>query len=362
MAKPNPPDERPLDVVVVGATGNIGTGLIRALGDDPRIGSILGLARRVPEWSPPKTRWLPYDVGEGRPDELAEHFRGAAAVVHLAWLFQPTHDPVTTWRTNVLGSLRVFEAAATAQVPALVYSSSVGAYSPGPKDRAVSEEWPTHGWPEAAYPREKAYVERALDSFERDHPDLRVVRMRPGFVFQRSAAPEQRRLFAGPFVPGRLVRPGIVPVVPNLPGLRFQVLHTDDAAAAFARAVLRPVRGAFNIAADPVVDAHLLGKVLGARVVRVPTAAATAAVSALWRLHLVPATPGLLRTVLRVPVMDTGRAAAELGWVPRYSSAQALGELLRGLRDPVGAPTPPLAGRVAGGRFGELATGVGERP
>jgi hypothetical protein len=30
-------------------------------------------------------------------DDLVPHFRGADAVVHLAWLFQPTHDPATTW-------------------------------------------------------------------------------------------------------------------------------------------------------------------------------------------------------------------------------------------------------------------------
>lgn len=33
-------------------------------------------------------------------------------------------------------------AVAEAGVPALVYASSVGAYSPGPKDRSVDESWP----------------------------------------------------------------------------------------------------------------------------------------------------------------------------------------------------------------------------
>ncbi|MGW3327217.1 hypothetical protein [Streptomyces virginiae] len=33
----------------------------------------------------------------------------AGVVVHLARKFQATHDSVTTWRTNVLGSINVFE-------------------------------------------------------------------------------------------------------------------------------------------------------------------------------------------------------------------------------------------------------------
>src|SRR5690606_9993072 len=119
---------------------------------------------------------------------LGEAFAGADAVVHLAWAFQPTHDPATTWRTNVLGSMRVFDAVAAAGVPALLHASSVGAYSPGPKDHAVDESWPTHGWPDAAYCREKAYLERALDTFERDHPAPRVVRMPPALLLQPSPA------------------------------------------------------------------------------------------------------------------------------------------------------------------------------
>ncbi len=239
-----------LRVVVVGATGNVGTSVVGALSEDPEIASVLGLARRPSRLSVAKTEWACVDVGDPQAD-LVRHFERADAVIHLAWLFQPTHAPVTTWRTNVEGSMRVFEAAAAAEVPALVYASSVGAYSPGPKDRFVDETWPTHGWPEAAYCREKAYLERVLDAFERRHPSVRVVRMRPGFLFKRASASEQRRLFAGPLLPQRLVRPSLIPAVPDLPGLRFQALHTDDAADAYRRAVARPVSGAFNLAADP---------------------------------------------------------------------------------------------------------------
>lgn len=353
-----------LRVVVVGATGNAGTSVLEALGEDPRIASVLGIARRVPDRLPGRIEFAAVDLGEEPDrdlDRLTGLLRGADAVVHLAWLFQPTHDPVVTWRTNVLGSLRVFESAAQAGVPALVYASSVGAYSPGPKDRPVDESWPTHGWPGAAYCREKAYVERCLDGFEREHPEVRVVRMRPGFLFKRGSAAQQRRLFAGPLLPGRLARPALVPVVPDLPGLRFQALHTDDAAQAYVSAVTRPVRGAFNIAAGPPVDAARLADLLGARVVRVPRGPVRAALAAAWRAHLVPASPGLFDAALRLPLMDTTRAEAELGWRPRHSATEAIGEFLDGLRHSGGADTPPLASRVPGGRAREAAGGVGGR-
>ncbi|GAA1930125.1 SDR family oxidoreductase [Streptomyces sodiiphilus] len=351
-------------VVVLGATGNVGSSVVRALAEDPGVESVLGLSRRIPAWQPEKTEWASVDIrtGELAEAELTRHFRGADAVVHLAWLIQPTHDPLLTWRTNVLGSIRVLRAVAAAGVPSLVYASSVGAYSPGPKDRPVPENWPTHGWPEAAYCREKSYLERLLDTFELEQPQVRVVRMRPGFIFKRESAMEQRRLFLGPLLPHRLVRSDLVPVVPDIPGLLFQVLHSDDAAEAYRQAVLRPVRGAFNLAAGPVVDARLLAELLDARTVRLPRPLVRGAVSAAWRSHLAPASPQLFDAVLRLPLMDCARAADELGWTPRHSAAQTLAEFLEGLREGAGMDTPPLAARLPGGRANELATGVGSRP
>jgi nucleoside-diphosphate-sugar epimerase len=346
-------------ITVIGGTGNIGTSVIRALAEDPSVGSVVGIARRQPRWTAPKLQWISADI---TADPLVEAVRGSDAVILLAWLFQPTHDSVTTWRTNVLGSLRVLDAVAEAGVPALIYSSSVGAYSPGPKDTAVDESWPTHGWPTAAYTREKAYLERALDAYEHDHPDMRVVRLRPGFVFKQAAASQQRRLFAGPLLPGRLVRPATVPVVPDLDGLRFQAVHAADLAEAFRLAASGSARGAFNIAADPVVDAHLLAQCLGARVVRMPVSAVRLPLAVLWRLHLVPASPYLFDAVRHLPIMDTAQARAELGWSPRHTSRQAVEDFLTGLRQGAGLATPPLAARVPGGRAGEIATGIGQRP
>ncbi|MFC7591814.1 NAD-dependent epimerase/dehydratase family protein [Nonomuraea antimicrobica] len=346
-------------VVVVGATGNVGTSLVRALAADDDVTSIVGVARRLPGWRVDRTDWRQADVADA---DLTRIFDGADAVVHLAWLFQPTRDPAVTWRANVLGSMRVFRAVAEAGVPALIHASSVGAYSPGPKDRPVDESWPTHGWPGAAYGREKAYVERVLDVFEHDHPNIRVVRMRPGFTFQRAAATEQRRLFGGPFVPRWLIRTGRVPFVPDIPGLRLQVLHADDAAEAYRLAVTRPVRGAFNLAAEPVLDASDLAALLGTRTVTVPRGLARAAMAAGWHLRLAPAEPGLLELVLRIPVMKIERAREVLGWQPRHSSLQAMRELFDGLHDGAGMDTPPLApdhGPVS--RVREFATGIGGR-
>ena len=138
-------------------------------------------------------------------------------------------------------------------------------------------------------------MERVLDAFEMRHPQVRVVRLRPGFVFKRTAASGIYRLFAGPWLPTPLLRPGFIPVVPRLPQLRFQAVHS--------------------------LDVDLL---------------------------------------LAAPLMDTTRARDELGWRPRHSAAEALREVIEGMRESAGADTPPLHPTPGmTGRLSELGTGVG---
>jgi nucleoside-diphosphate-sugar epimerase len=325
-------------IVVTGASGNVGTSVLRELAADSSVGSVVGIARRLPDWSHDKITWKVADVAT---DDLDPLLAGADAVIHLAWKIQPARDPHTTWHANVLGSIRVFDAVARTGVPALVHASSVGAYSPGPKDRLVTEDWPTHGWPAASYTREKSYLERVLDTYEHDHPEVRVVRMRPAFLFKRESASEQRRLFAGPLIPGAAVR--FLPVVPDVPGLRLQAVHTDDAARAYRLAALGDIRGPVNLATDPVLDAPLLARLLNARVVSIPTWALRGPLAAAWRLHATPASPDLFDAALRLPLLDSTRARTELGWIPEHDAAAAVSELLTGLREGAGMPTPPLA-------------------
>jgi len=251
-------------VIITGATGNVGTSVLRALETESAVDEVVGVARRLPrELSFARTQWVQADI---RTTDLTEIFRGADCVVHLAWLIQPSRDEDITHSVNVEGSGRVFDAVAKAGVKHLVYASSVGAYSPGPKDRRVDESWATGGIETSFYSRHKAAVERMLDSFEAAQPGVRVVRLRPGLIFKREAATGIRRLFLGPFVPNGVVRRPLIPVVPRTPRLRFQAVHSYDVGEAYRLAIVnRAARGAFNVAADPVLDPDELARLLGAR-------------------------------------------------------------------------------------------------
>jgi UDP-glucose 4-epimerase len=347
-------------VVITGATGNVGTSLLDSLAAEPAVDSIVGIARRSPKNIVfPKVEWREADVCFS---DLCRIFAGADAVVHLAWVIQPSHDRKLLRRINVEGSRRVFSAVAESGVSNLIYASSVGTYSPGPKDRAVDESWPNKGIRTSDYSTDKAAVEEMLDDFEAANPSTRVVRLRPALIFKREAASGIRRLFAGPFLPSVLLRRYLIPIIPMSRQLRFQAVHSREVGDAYRRAIVGDTRGPFNIAADPVLDVDRIAALLRAKPFPVSPGLVKVAADTTWRLHLQPTNRGWLDMGLQVPIMDWSRARTVLGWQPRFSSEDALMELIAGIRDSAGIDTPPLSPRTSGPvRVRELLTGVGQR-
>lgn len=348
-----------MNIVVVGASGNIGTAVLRRLRGTAH--RVVAAARRMPDWAASDSvRWVRCDA---TTDDVLTVSEGADVIVNLAWLLQPSHRPDVTWANNVGSAERILLAAQDNRVPKLVFASSVAAYSPSPTADSVAEEWPTHGASSAAYAREKAYIERMLDAFEASAPGCAVARMRPAFVFQRAAATEQRRLFAGPLLPGSLLRPDLLPFVPVPRGLRMQTVHADDVADAIVRAIEARAEGAYNLAGSGVLEGEDVAGILDARAVSLPSSAVRGALAAAWHLRAAPAPPALFDALMSLPIMSTRRAQEELGWAPSVSAADALERLISGMRHGTDHPTPPLDAATSGPlRSHEFETGVGSRP
>ena len=190
---------------------------------------------------------------------------------------------------------------------------------------------------------------------------MRVVRLRPGLIFKREAASGDPPLFLGPLLPS----PSCVGAHPGrarpCPACAFRPCTPYDVADAYRLAVVRDVAGAFNVAADPVLDPAVLGDLLGARPLRVAPNVLRALADLTWKLRLQPTPPGWLDIALGGAAHghDPRPRGARMG--PRSRSTEAFGELLEGLRLGDGA-TPPLDAAAAGPlRLREFPTGAGAR-
>lgn len=342
-------------IVITGATGHVGTALLTRLhearakeGADLQL---VGVARRSPDPDAAPylgVQWHSVDIGH--PDEQAALERalaGADAVVHLAWLIQPNHDRELLRRTNVAGTAHVLAAARAAGVRHVVCASSVGAYSPAPKDRRTREDWPAGGIEGSHYSADKAAQESLLDGFAKENPDVVVSRLRPALIFSAQAGSEVGRYFLGRVLPRLVPRRPWLPVLPVPDELVFQAVHAADVADAYWRVLQRRAAGAFNIAAEPILDPNALGWVLGARRhLPVPLALLRAVVEVSWRLRLQATDGGWIDMAAGAPLMDTSRAQDLLGWRPQRSSLEALTDVLDGIGAGKGRQaSPPLTPR-----------------
>jgi nucleoside-diphosphate-sugar epimerase len=334
-------------IVITGASGNIGTALLRRLGAEADQHQVVGVCRRPPSGGFPYdgVEWVSIDLADVDAfGQLLPVLDGADAVVHLAWGFQPSRDVEYLRRLDVGGSAAVLEAARKAGVAHLVHMSSLGAYTPRADDAPVDESWPTEGITTLAYSEHKVAVERALDRHEAAHPDAPLVtRLRPGVVAQRDAGSALLRYALPDLLPAGVLK--YVPVLPVDRSLVFQCVHADDVADAVVRVLQRRPGGAFNLVADPPITRDDIAEALGARPVHVDRRVLRAVVALGWRTRVQSLDPGWIDLAFAVPLMDAGRAHRELEWHPRVDARDALADALAGMATAASAPSEALRPR-----------------
>jgi UDP-glucose 4-epimerase len=336
-------------IAVTGATGNIGSALLRRLTSDGGH-QIVGLARRLPEepsLAPggAGVEWRAVDLTEDvAVDALTVAFRGADAVVHLAWGFQPSHDLRYLEQLGVGGTRRVLDAVTAAEVPHLVHMSSIGAYAPRADDVPVDETWPTGGVRSSRYSVHKAAAERLLDDHQAARHERLISRMRPGIVGQRTAGSALLRYGVPAILPSQVLNH--IPVLPLDRRLRIPMVHADDVADGIIRELDRRVGGAFNLAAEPPITTDRIAEVLGARPLHVPSPVLRAAMSGAWHARLQQVDAGWLDMAFALPLLNCSRAARELDWTPRVDAVTVLTEVIEGMREHATARTPVLRPRT----------------
>ncbi|MCC3330878.1 NAD-dependent epimerase/dehydratase family protein [Nocardia abscessus] len=333
-----------MKVVVTGASGNVGTALLRTLRADDC--EIVGIARRTPDlaYEPySAARWIACDIGT---DDAVETLRaacaGADALVHLAWAIHPRREDPPMRRTNLIGTENVLHAVAETAVPHLVAASSCAAYAPAERWRRVSEEWRTFGVPGSAYSIAKAELETRLNRFEADHPEIRTARIRPCGIAGGEAAAELGDWILPPWLPRRLLGGRLLPV-PLWREFRLQLVHSCDVASAIRRIVRRRAEGAFNLSAEPCLRADALAAIFGGFHLPVPRRVLDADAWPGWWTGLAPLHPAWLELADRTSLVDSAKARRELGWVPRHGAGEVCAELVSALSAGQTGHSPPLA-------------------
>ncbi len=332
-----------LTVAVTGPTGDLGVAVVSALERSGSVRRVVGMARRP--FHPGERGWKKTEYRQGDVQDhgsVRDLVKGADVVVHLAFAIVSAGE--ATRELNVGGSRRVFEESAKAGVRRICYASSVAAYGfHHDNPDWLTEDCAARGTPEHFYSSQKAEVERVLGEVLLRHQGLAAYVFRPCFVAGPNAQmlleelPYMRLSDALPGAVRSLLSqvPALKPVMPD-PGIRFQLVHEDDVAAAFLAGVQgKGEPGPYNLAGAGTLTVRDLADALGWYSVPVPEPAVDLTVEVVSRLPL-PAAASWIHSARKPVLMKTGRAEEQLGWKPEHTSRGALHELVsaRRLGDP----------------------------
>ncbi len=194
------PDLRSSRVVVTGAGGVIGSGLVRGLA---ALGAtVTAIDRHHPDPAPTgeNVRCVTADVTDA--ERMRDLLAGADIVYHLAYLMgeEANRDPVAAARINVLGGTTVLQACLDGGVGRVLLASSISVFGSTADYREdelpLSDRSPRLGSKGiSVYGAGKAYLELLAEHYTRRH-GLLVGGLRPGAVIGRSRTTGRARTVA----------------------------------------------------------------------------------------------------------------------------------------------------------------------
>lgn len=306
-------------LAITGAFGFIGSRLVNRLKDSDFYSKIVLTDVLEPTMELPQNyEYRQCDIRDG--DTLKDIFtdEGVTDVVHLAYLSNPTRDFDLEYQIDVKGSENVINAAKACGAGKFVIASSDCAYGffPGTPDH-LPEDAPLRPTPGFTYAINKTIIENMVQNYADDNPGTSVVIFRPCIVMGPNCKSAVAKSLEGPFIIGFR---GYNPIM--------QYVHEDDVAEAFYLALTKDVSGAFNLAADEGLPYDKMAEVAGKKLVRLPVGLMKPLVSLLYTLRLMPFGPAQLSYIQYPLSMKADKIKKELGFRPRYTSAEAIRSFL----------------------------------
>jgi len=316
----------PTVVLVTGVAQRLAGRVAARLAEAPGIERVIGVDTSPPEHAEAATlERVEFVRADIRNPLIAKVVGGAQVdtVVHMDLTATPmgAGGRASMKEMNVIGTMQLLAACQKAPgMRRLVLRSTAAVYGSSPRDPALfTEDTEPRSLPRSGYAKDAVEVEGYVRGFHRRRPDVAVLILRPANVI-------------GPHVDSPLARYFALPVVPTFLGYdpRLQFLHEQDAVEVLVRAAIGEDEGVVNVAGRGVL---LLSQAIR-RAGRLPLPVPSLAVGALGRMArqsgLVDFSPEQLQFLHYGRVIDIGRLEAEFGYQPRYSTAQAYEDFVRG--------------------------------
>jgi UDP-glucose 4-epimerase len=305
-------------VLITGVSTRLGTELARRLERDPTVEYIAGLDVRPPRARLERTEFIDADIRNPVIGKLIPQTE-VDTVVHNQIVRQPGGGvaPRAMHDINVIGTLQLLAACEqTPSIRSVVVRGSAGIYGAEPSAPQFFTEEMALLYPlRTRFQRDIGEIENYFEGYSRRHPEVCCTMLR----YQPSL---------GPGTDSQVTRYLSAPLVPSYLGFdpRLQFVHETDGIEALLAAIGNPVRGAVNVASPGTVGLTKMLRMAGSVSVPIPAAAFNMTLNAGRRIGMPAISPDFRRLLRFGRAVDVTRLTDEIGYVPRYSTTEAVAD------------------------------------
>ncbi|MFL5894835.1 MAG: NAD-dependent epimerase/dehydratase family protein [Thermoleophilaceae bacterium] len=308
-------------VLITGVSTRLGTALARRLERDSSVEYVAGLDVKPPRGRLEHTDFIDADIRSPVIGKLIPQAR-VDTVVHNQIVRQPAGglSPRAMHDINVIGTLQLLAACEQSDtIQAVIVRGSAGIYGAEPAAPQFYTEEMARLYPlRTRFQRDIGEIENYFEGYSRRHPDVVCTMLRYQPSLGAGTDSQVTRYLSAPIAPTYL---GFDP--------RLQFVHEHDGLEALCAAITQPVRGPVNVAGDGTVGLTKMLRLAGKVSMPIPTPLFDAVASAGQRAGM-PAISADFRRLLRFGrAVDITRLVDEVGYVPRYSAAEAVADYAR---------------------------------
>lgn len=308
-------------VLITGVSTRLGTALARRLERDPSVEYVAGLDVKPPRGRLERTDFIDADIRSQVIGKLIPQAR-VDTVVHNQIVRQPTSglSPRAMHDINVMGTLQLLAACEQSDtIEAVVVRGSAGIYGAEPAAPQFYTEEMARLYPlRTRFQRDIGEIENYFEGYSRRHPHVVCTMLR----YQPSL---------GPGTDSQVTRYLAAAVAPTYLGFdpRLQFVHEHDGLEALCAAIKRPVRGPVNVAGDGTIGLTKMLRMAGKVSLPIPEPLFPAVVNTGRRVGMPAISPDFRRLLRYGRAVDITRLVDEVGYVPRYSAAEAIADYAR---------------------------------
>jgi UDP-glucose 4-epimerase len=296
-------------VVITGIAGRLGRIVARRLHHE--LGwKIVGLDRRP---MPGRPKDIEHHQVDLRSKKARDVFRDADALVHLGVMHDPRARPAELYSWNITGTTKLLEYCQAQAVPKVVLLSSANVYGPRPDNpQFLTEDAPLLAAQRFPAMRDLVEIDHLVSTFLWRARELETVVLRPVHI-------------VGPVhnAPSNYLRIDRPPVLLGFDPM-VQLVHVLDVAEAIVQALVPGRRGIYNIVGPGEVPLSAILKELGREGRWIPHPIAKPLLSLAFAIGVSSFPVAELDFIRYVCMVDGRRAAAELGFRPRFGLRETI--------------------------------------